>query len=143
MQLHDEKLESGYQIVNVVMVESLFTRISKINFGDKDILSNLDVDVIHNITDDVITTDVTAHFSLVSKNETLATSKTRMVGVFKTVGSPQLSKEKFATINAPAIIYPFIREHVSSLSLKGALGQVLIPPLNFTRKKVTGQEEKK
>jgi len=130
-----EKLDSGYQIINVIMTESSFSRIPHIDFQGKQITNDINVDINHSISDDMITTELAVVFSVKNPSGSLANAKTRMVGVFKVLGNPELSKEIFATVNAPAIIYPFIREHICNLSLKGGLGSIFIPPLNFTKKK--------
>lgn len=55
----------------------------------------------------------------------------RFGGTFTRHGEPALSEESFKKINAPAIIFPFVREHVSSIGLKAGLGNILLPPVNF------------
>ncbi|NCD10471.1 MAG: preprotein translocase, partial [Negativicutes bacterium] len=34
-------------------------------------------------------------------------------------------------VNGAAIIYPYIREHLTSLSVKAGVGIILLPPANF------------
>ena len=63
----------------------------------------------------------------------------KMVGVFKKEGESDIkSDEDFGRINGAAIVFPFVREHIANMALKGGLGTVLIPPVNFT--KYTGKE---
>ncbi len=73
------------------------------------------------------------------------TASISMVGIFKVEKEPQeLPLQQFAEINAPAIIYPFIREHLANLTMKAGMKAVLLPPVNFVqlyedRKKERGQ----
>jgi len=56
-----------------------------------------------------------------------------MAGVFEKSGNSTLNLEQFGQINGAAIIYPYIREHLSSLSAKAGLGLIFIPPVNLTK----------
>ena len=37
----------------------------------------------------------------------------------------------FIDINAPAIIFPFVREEIAGLTTKAGIGTVLLQPVNF------------
>ncbi|MDR6195352.1 protein-export chaperone SecB [Siphonobacter sp. SORGH_AS_0500] len=53
-------------------------------------------------------------------------------GMFEIVGKVEDSSiENFAQINGPAILYPFIRETIASITSKAGIPTVLLPPLNF------------
>ena len=52
-------------------------------------------------------------------------------GRFKLKDSPNLPIQKFADLNANAIIYPFLREYVANLSLKAGMTVILLPSVNF------------
>ena len=54
-----------------------------------------------------------------------------MLGGFEKYGEPILTDDKFKAINAPAIIYPFIREHLHNLCQKSGIPNVLLPTVNF------------
>jgi preprotein translocase subunit SecB len=55
-----------------------------------------------------------------------------MVGVFECVGESELKDyDLFGRVNGAAIIFPYIREHISGLSLKAGLGPIILPPVNF------------
>lgn len=125
----------GYQILSILLLDSTFTRISQINFGDSQILTNVDVTNDYQLLDEAFVSEVRVKFSLKIQNTVSVSAEVKMVGSFKIIGSPELPVEEFAKINAPAIIYPYVREHLSMLSLKAGIGQVLLPPFNFIKKK--------
>lgn len=55
-----------------------------------------------------------------------------MVGIFLIEGTPSLNWREFATINGPAIIYPYLREHFRWTSLHADISPpILLPILNF------------
>ncbi len=56
-----------------------------------------------------------------------------MMGIFEKIGSAQLSDNEFTQINAPAIIYPYIRQHIRALSLDAGIDPILIPLVNFQK----------
>lgn len=37
----------------------------------------------------------------------------------------------FSEKNAPAIIFPYLREHIHDLTLKGGFGPIILPPINI------------
>jgi len=126
------KLESGFQINNMILVESSFFRINNVSFGE-DILNNLNINVDVNVNDKIITVSeevtVTQKFQEIEQ----VRIKVKMVGVFEIVGEPSIENcEEFGKVNGAAIIFPYIREHITNLSLKAGLGSILLPPINFT-----------
>lgn len=65
----------------------------------------------------------------------IVTIKVEYAGNFKKVVSESSEEEldRFLNINAPAIIFPFVREVISSLSAKAMLGAILLQPVNFIK----------
>lgn len=58
--------------------------------------------------------------------------KCSMVGIFSIIkDSINMDLEHFSKNNAPALIFPYIRETVASTTLKAGLPSVLLPPLNI------------
>lgn len=138
---HEHKLEneevvkpSGYKVNGVMLLESSFKR-----------ETDIDGTIIHNITNEIeiepsaheTTNDnkfaVTLQINykgLQSENQ-ICNASIKMVGIFEKYGEPALTDDKFKAINAPAIIYPFIREHLHNLCLKAGMANVLLPTVNF------------
>lgn len=55
-----------------------------------------------------------------------------IVGQFATIGDAQtVNLEQFVCKNAPAILLPYAREAISSLTGRGLLGPFYLPPLNL------------
>ena len=57
-------------------------------------------------------------------------TKVQMMGIFEPSDWNDPLLDDFANINAPAIIYPFVREHIASLTTKAKTPYIL-PPFNF------------
>lgn len=56
-----------------------------------------------------------------------------MFGEFGTDVDDQKILQQFADINGPAIIFPFLREHLASMSLKAGIPPIMLPPINFIK----------
>ena len=56
-----------------------------------------------------------------------------MIGEFRLIGETPLATnlENFGRINGAAIIFPYIREHISSLSIKAGIPPIVLPIVNF------------
>ncbi len=130
----ENKPTGYYKVESVLLLESSFGREDDIDYG-----------VIHNIQNE-IDFEPTAHettednkFAVMlllrfkGKQDTkqICFSNIKMVGVFEKIGEPALAEDKFKAVNAPAIIYPFIREHLHNLCLKSGIANVLLPTVNF------------
>jgi len=54
-----------------------------------------------------------------------------LTGIFSTIrGKENLGLEEFAKVNAPALLLPFAREIISSITSKTPLPHLLLPPIN-------------
>jgi len=69
-----------------------------------------------------------------------------VTGIFSTIkGQENLSLEKFAKVNAPALLLPFIREIISNITSRTPLPYLLLPPINvfaLTKKSKAGKTSK-
>ena len=137
---NQDNLQSGYKVINIFLMDSIFNRISQVTFEAEKLKPVLNIDIKTNFDNNKIIVSETLVYESIVNNIKEVTATITMLGVFEKFGdSPSVSPTDFGNINGPAIIYPFIREHLSSLSLKAGIGQLLIPPVNFVKKT---QEEK-
>lgn len=63
-------------------------------------------------------------------DKTFLNAFVQMFGAFEPSEKNPEGLDTFATINAPAILYPFVREHIHSLTSKSGI-DFLLPPFNF------------
>ena len=125
---------SGYKIQNIILLESTFQRKPDINFDGTPFINQIDIQKeSYDIENDEnkFGVNLTINFDAHQDGEISFQIKVKMAGVYEKQGETALSTESFKEINAPAIIYPFIREHVASLTLKAGIGNVLLPSVNF------------
>ena len=133
---NNNEMESGFLIKNLILLESNFKRILNVTFNDESITQNINVDVNVNVKDNVVFVREKIDYTQ-SLNEVDEVNCTIvMVGEFEKVGETKLEDlEQFGHINGAAIIFPYIREHLSNLSSKAGLGLIILPPVNFTKNK--------
>lgn len=136
--MNNSNPKSGFTLENIILTESSFNRISDVIFDDK-VQNSIDINVGVASSEPkiAVTVDVAVAQNRDKVEQFRITAK--MVGVFKKEGESDIkSDEDFGRINGAAIVFPFVREHIANMALKGGLGTVLIPPVNFT--KYTGKE---
>ena len=128
-------MESGFQINALLLLESDFSRISNVQFGEKaknDVNINTEVGVENNLISVTETVTVVQRY----EQEEQVKIKVKMVGVFQSIGHSQLDDfEAFGRVNGAAIIFPYIREHITNLTIKAGIPAILLPPVNFTNNK--------
>ncbi len=127
-------LESGFRINNLLLLESSFTRVINVTFDNPDIKQNINVDVNVSVNGNVVVVTEEIKYNQIFNEVEEVSAKIKMVGVFEKFGNSDLDLENFGNINGAAIIFPYIREHLTNLTSKAGLGLIIIPPFNFTRK---------
>lgn len=130
------KVESGYNIKNLILLESNFRRESNVIFNDPQIIQDISVELDVQVSENT-SVFVNEHiiYKQIFQEKIQVEASIKMVGVFEKIGDSQLDLEQFGNVNGPAIIFPYIREHITNLSAKAGLGLILIPPINFSGKK--------
>lgn len=127
-------MDSGFVIEKLLLLESNFKRIDNVSF-DENVRNNLDINVEVGVQGDMINVVETARVIQTSGEINQVEIMVKMVGVFKKQGDSELKDlESFGNINGAAIIFPYIREHISNLSVKAGINPLIIPPVNFTRR---------
>ncbi len=128
----EEKIGS-YKVETVILIASSFTREASIDFKDYSITNEITIlpEAHENTEDNKFAVTLTLDYTGRQNDLIICTAKIKMLGVFEKIGDPPLGEDIFKKINAPAIIYPFIREHLHNISLKGGIANVLLPTVNF------------
>lgn len=123
---------SGYKIEHIFFVDSTFHREIDIDFDEQNLKNELDLKVEPSATENnQFTVALVLTLKAVQNERTIFEFFVRVAGAFLKEGEPSLSEDGFKNINAPAILFPFIREHISGIAIKAGLGNILLPPVNF------------
>ena len=130
---NNNQLESGFRISNLVLLESTFHRESNVTFNNSEIKQDINVDVGVSIMENNIFVTETVTFNQIFNEIVEVSASIKMIGVFERFGETHLELEEFGKVNGAAIIFPYIREHLTNLSAKAGLGLIFLPPANFTK----------
>ena len=132
--------DSGFKIKNLLLVKSSFLRSNDVKF-EKDVISDLNIGVEVSVEKNIITVAETVYFTQKYNDVEQVNIEVKMVGIFECIGETLLKDyEEFGRINGAAIIFPYIREHITTLSLKAGIGVIIIPPINFVKNKLISGE---
>jgi len=64
-----------------------------------------------------------------------------MIGFFSVIkGQENMGLEEYSSLNAPAAVFPYIREVIASTTQKAGIAPVIIPPVNLNLAKQTYAE---
>lgn len=127
------EIESGFKIVSLILLESSFYREATVTFEPNKTENSVNIDVNVQVKENNVFVTETLDYLQKLGDKIEVSSKIKMVGVFEKIGTNQLNLEEFGRINGAAIIFPYIREHLTNLSSKAALGLIILPPFNFTK----------
>jgi preprotein translocase subunit SecB len=124
---------SGYKVVSVLLLHSSFSRQTDKEFDVHDITHQIEVkpEAHETAPDNKFAVTLNLLYKGLRDQQQMCNADITMIGVFERYGEPVLSEDKFKAINAPAIIYPFVREHLFNLCLRAGIANVLLPTVNF------------
>lgn len=128
---NQNNMSSGFTVRNILLMETEFRRINNVTFGEE-LKGNMDINTQVGIDGNFINVAETVIVTQSVQDEVQVSIKVTMVGVFEKIGDSIIADlEEFGRVNGAAILFPYIREHVTSLSLKAGLGPIILPPINF------------
>ena len=129
----DKKKQPGISFNAIILVEEKFWRKpflpEKLNI-DVEFKSKRTIDKSNNEKGII---EIETFLTLVdSDKEAFVRLETKFVGQFSVIESEQnMEIEHFLKHNAPALIFPYIREHISSVTSRAGISPVILPPMNI------------
>lgn len=126
---------------NIILASTSFSRQSNLQL-DEQLKLNTDIEIKHGIIKEsflVVEFIYKASFYSIkrTKKSNQITYSSKHVAQFKLSdfdkdSEDQLLKvERFANVNAAAMIFPFIRENIATISAKAGMASIIIPVTNF------------
>ena len=129
----EDKTKSGFAITGLILLESNFKRENNVQFVET-VQNNMHIETEVQTKDASIMVLETVTISQKYEKMEQVSIIVKMAGVFERVGESKLEDlEQFGKINGAAIIFPYIREHITNLSLKAGIPPIILPPVNFTK----------
>lgn len=128
--MENKKIESGFTIKNIILIESSFSRINNVIFDNAQ--NNININVNVSIDGANVTVEETVGLLQKQNGNDQVKFRVKMIGMFEKIGESEIKDlDRFGRINGASIIYPYIREHISNVALKAGLGILILPPVNF------------
>jgi len=127
------KTKDAFKLLNMFLVESSFQRELLLDFNGKKMKENLSIDVEKKIEENIIFVSLSVLFNISYRRKKYINAKIKMLGIFEFGDDIPISIDSFGEINGPAIIFPFIREHLANVSMKAGIEPILLPPINFVQ----------
>lgn len=112
------------------LVKSEFIRNKIVNEDTIRNLLELDL-AFDNLNGPIFKVIVKLVFKTYLKEEGVQSAEIIMEGIFEIDGEKPSFFDEFCVVNAPAIIYPYIREHLASLTNKSGNMSIYLPTFNF------------
>jgi preprotein translocase subunit SecB len=140
-----ENIESGFKVTNIILMSSSFRRELFITFDPAQIGHEINIDVNVQLDNNKIAVTESLLFKQIKGADKTVEieAMVSMLGIFESVGQPTIDPNEFGNVNGAAIIFPYLREVLSSMCVKGGAGHIILHPYNFTRHKEKKQEEHK
>jgi preprotein translocase subunit SecB len=126
---------NNYRVNSVVLLESNFFREMIIDFNNEEHKHNVDIEIEPQHTEDsgLLHIKLKLTYDYGTETQKFVEAKIVFIGSFQVPEKPTVSVETFESMNGPAIIYPFIREHLATMSLKAIIPPILLPSHNFSK----------
>ena len=132
---------SGFTLQHIVLIDSMFHREDAVSFDPK-VENELNINTGVNVDGKTVNVMLQVVIDQQFEGKTQVKIDVKMIGVFECVGETPLADnlENFGRVNGAAIIFPYIREHISNLSIKAGIPPIVLPIVNFQN---AGNQHKK
>lgn len=130
-----------FTLQELALTKSNFSREVNVQYGEKERTSvNLNSSAANTAT--TINCVLMIQISSEYEGEKQFDMDIEYSGIFDYKDASKKEIDDFTKFNGPAIIFPFVREHISMISLKGGLRNILLPPINFIELAKEQQDER-
>lgn len=131
-----------FSLENIVTLESSFRRDDVLPDAYDEDTADIGIRMSMTRENDVCRVYLETDYEQTTDEQTFVNGRVVMVGYFKITG--EMSDDTirmFCDVNAPAILFPFVRESFASASVKAGLRPVLLQPVNFVEMAKQSRQE--
>ena len=129
----DTNKQPGISIENVFLKELHFIRKNAIP-QKPELTMSFEYDISISPAKDKLNYELTCK---IQDEKELFNVQCTMIGLFSVIaGNENMDLADFSRLNAPALIFPYIRETIASTSIKAGIPPVIIPPINLNAVKI-------
>lgn len=128
--MKDENKQPGIKCDNIFLKSISYKRAENYS-GDVNL--ELDFNNSYSFSDDknILRYDLKVNISE-NKPNPIFTLECTITGIFSTIKEEEnMSLEEYCNINAPATLFPFLRETIANVTQRSGLKPFILPPLNI------------
>ena len=135
----DKNKQPGISFDTILLKELLFSR--KEDLPQKPELSvKVSKSLSFSPEEDIMNFEMTCE---IKDEDNLFGIKCTMIGIFSVItGNENMTLQEFSQKNAPALVFPYIREVIASTTTRAGIPAVIIPPINLSAIDKKQSEEK-
>lgn len=136
----------NFELLSIALLKASFERPLELGLSGGHVKTSTNIRVTFRIKEEPdshieVELSVSIEVPTVAGEQSMQASAT-MLGLFQTHGNPpQDIINSFGNVNGPAILYPFVREAIANLTIKGNVAPVLLPTMNFAAAFATTQQQ--
>ncbi len=125
----DKSKQPGIKFNGIILVEEEFWRDYII---PENSAVNFDVGVGGSKVGENYNVELDSTLKLVKEDKEVLRLKSKFVGFFSAVkGEENMDIDEYVKNNAPALMFPYIREHISVITAKSGINPIFLPPINL------------
>jgi preprotein translocase subunit SecB len=137
--------QNKYKLERVALLRSDFKREGTLEMDDRKFEAHHELKVLSgqvNPSTNKFTVGLELDYWQTVGGKEQVRAKIIFAGSFEKIGEPKPVIDFFKEVNAPAQIFPFVREHLATLSIKASLSPILLEPINFVDRHNSNKENK-
>ena len=124
----DKSKQPGISFEGIILAKEKFWRDYTV---PEEAVSDISISVKYNNEENNWATEFLFSLRLVYQEKDVLTLECVFVGFFSIIeGEENMDIERFVKNNSPALMFPYIREHVSTITQKAGIKPVLLAPVN-------------
>lgn len=125
----DKSKQPGISFDGIILVENKFWRHHNV---PNDAKIDIKFEAANNISENNATVEVYTILNMKSEEKDVMKLDCKFVGFFSVIEySKNMDIKDYIINNATALMFPYIREHISSITGKAGMNPILLPPLNL------------
>lgn len=134
--MQNKMADFNFELLSVALLKASFERPLELALGSGQVKTITKINVTARVSDNEggnieVELTVSVDIPTIAGKQSMQVSAT-MLGVFLPHGNPPKEvSDSFSNVNGPAILYPFVREAIANLTIKGNVAPVLLPTMNF------------
>lgn len=127
--MNDNSVKSGFRFLKYRVIDSVMH--IKGEVGNTFSL-NLDLDVAMNSEDNPSVSDLRMKLIVKDSSDNFFVD-VLLIGYFEAANCDVEQRQTFMCMNAPAILFPYLRSYISTLTAQAGLSPVIIPTINLVK----------